>query len=149
MKGEAVLDLAVSGSGWSVRKLHAEYADDRSSPYAALGAKYRSARVTCTPSRDLPERSREQFAPAVNVESLMCGTPVVTTDQPAIEEWLEGCPAVRWARQDHTDSLRAALSDAFLIDDDERASGAAWAREGFSNEAVARRWLRILWEAAS
>lgn len=141
MKGEAILDQAAES--WKVAKgYQLGFAD-----YYELGKRYANARIQCTPSLDVPGRPREQFAPATSVEGLLCGVPLVTTNQAAIQEWLNGCPGVWFAKQGDHASLKEALNSA-LVDctpDGLRRrgrQGAQWAKERFTNEVVASHYIR-------
>lgn len=143
MKGERILDEATASTKWKVAKGHAlGYA-----AYEALPERYSRARVQCTPSRDLEADShpREQFAPACSVEGLMCGVPVVTTNQAAVREWLGDCPAAWFAQQgdaaDLREKLRSALQDTKEHAYQQKAdAGRQWALERFSNDAVAAKY---------
>jgi glycosyltransferase involved in cell wall biosynthesis len=142
MKGWADLAAAANGMGWNVLDgLGGGYVD-----YADLAEqRYWQAKILCTPSKDVAGLPREQFAPAVSVEGLMCGLPVVTTSQEAVVEWLARCPAAWFAEPGDPASLREHLVDVlegpgkFL-----GMKGREWAVSKFSNDVVAKEWLLTL-----
>lgn len=141
MKGGPILAEAMNGKPWRLATPKslgwAEYVD--------LPSRYNRCVVYAQPSVDLENHPREQFAPAASVEALLSGVPVVTTDQPAIHEWLMSCPAVAFAKMGDPASLRAKLED--FIDGPGRflgAKGREWAVSRFSNKAVAKQYVRHL-----
>lgn len=149
MKGEAILDAAVEGEGWRVGKTH----EMGFAAYEELAARYSSAVVQCVPSLDVPGRAREQFAPAVTIEGLLCGLPVVTTDQAAIVEWTNECPGLWRARQDDAEQLMFALRDALAFAREDpsrwlklREEVRRWAMLRFSNKAVAQEYVELFRE---
>ena len=149
MKGERVLDAAVAGQGWRVGKAH----ELGFVAYGDLAARYSSAIVQCVPSLDVPGRAREQFAPAVTVEGFLCGLPVVTTDQAAIQEWTSDCPALWRASQGNVNELRLGIMDALSYARDDpvrwmklREELRRWAMLKFSNKAVALEYVALFRE---
>lgn len=158
MKGEPVLDKAAEGQSWKVWKRH----EQGFFPYELLPQLYAQAVVQCVPSLDVAGRPREQFAPAVSVESLLCAVPVVTTSQSAIVEWTgglgayvkEACPAAWWAQPGEPLSLMAMLQSALhewranpVVFQERALKGREWAMRYFSNERVASEYVRVLKEA--
>lgn len=144
MKGLDVLKAAVEGKPWRV-EWQAPRVDYDKLPY-----QYCAASVLCVPSRDVPGHAREQFAPAVTVEALLCGVPVVTTTQEAIFEWTRGCNVTEHVEPDNPAALRhgiervramAAAEPAWWSE--QRAHARRCAIGRFSNKAVAAQYVEV------
>lgn len=156
MKGEALLDEAAARGEWKVKKFH----EGPYWPYEDLPKEYGRAWVQVVPSQDVDDRPREQFAPAVTIEGLMCGVPAVLSDQAAIWEWTHErvgpCPAADWFPEGDADELYRRLDhvmDLYHADDgyyaQVAAAGRSWAVENFSNTVVASQYADLLTEVAS
>jgi len=144
MKGEAVLDVACAGQAWRVLKV----GQTKRVPYKEMGSIYRSAVIQCVPSVDLPNHPREQFAPATSIEGLLCGVPVVASDQAAVQEWLRDCPAAYFAPMGDAEALREKIRKALGEAQNLSVQARTWALTKFRNEQVAQDYLRILGKAA-
>ena len=86
-----------------------KHQSDGFAPYLELPLRvYWRGKVVVTPSLDTP-LWKEQFAPYCNVEALMCGCYVVTSDSAAIREWLDGHPGVMLCRQNDLAAFEEAV----------------------------------------
>jgi len=147
MKGKTDLMSAINGQGWTLLNGDGQGLSD----YPDMPKdRYWRVRVTCVPSKDVPGFAREQFAPAVTIESLACGVPVVATNQSAIMEWGRGAPAIWFAEQGDIEDLRRHLRE--VLDGPGKylgVEGRKWAEPRFSNPAVAAAYMRVLGAASS
>jgi len=108
-------------------------------PRADLPAHYRAADLFVLPSID-------EMGPNTEVEALACGTPVVATDRPGINEYVSNDAAVFFSPRD-AETLAAAI-DRSLDDLDRLQAGARQVSSSFraidTAEALADTYRRVV-----
>lgn len=125
--------------------------------YGMMNALYLSARLSLTPSIEIPGRPREQGPAYTNLEAMFSGTPVLTTSTASVDEWLHGAPAHILDLEDFQSaeppydargSVLASAADSMLEDASLCSTLAKnarqWVEARFSNEAVAERLVHHL-----
>lgn len=146
MKGQDDLANAITGTPWTVlwgpKETYCAYE-------SMARGRYWRAHATCTPSKDVHGRPFEQFSPGVNVESLFCGVPVVTTEQSAIRYWLRDATNVWFAKPADPESLRNTIRECLEESTlESNAVGRAWAIHEFGNQRVATDYIEIMEKCA-
>lgn len=104
--------------------------------YDQLPQFFNRAKIHLSPSIDQPWW-HEQAGNYSNVEALLCGLSVVTSNSAAMVEWLDGCPSVIFVSQNDPAALREAI-----LQIEKHGGGREWIIDKYSNEVVARQLIK-------